>query len=68
MRWRWGGDSLKGRMTKSADLNQADWFQEGGQEDDWTIVMMSVIRLIVWDSVRHVNRKVAEHIMRLRPY
>lgn len=37
----------------------ADWLT-GGREDHWTRVMMSVLRLTVWETSSHVkNRKAA---------
>lgn len=41
---------------------RADWPKEGGQKDDWTKIMMSVMRLTVWESSSDVqNRKSANH-------
>lgn len=34
-----------------------DWFKEGGREDDWTRIMMSVLRLTAWESGSHVKNK-----------
>lgn len=32
---------------------EADWLKEGGREDDWIRIMMSV--LTVWESGSHVK-------------
>lgn len=41
---------------------EADWLKEGGQEDDWIKMMISVLRLTMWESGSHLkNRKTAGH-------
>lgn len=42
---------------------EAHWLNEGGQEDDWTSVMMSALSLIVWECGGDAkNSLTAEHL------
>lgn len=36
---------------------EVDWLKDGGQEDDWTRVMESVLRLTVWESSSDVKNR-----------
>lgn len=38
---------------------QADWLTEDGQENDWTRVMMTELRLTAWESATDVKNRVA---------
>lgn len=55
---------LKGRMTESRDLNQAepeaDWLKEGGREDNWTRVMRSVLRWLLFHAVKLTGKQADE--------
>lgn len=38
---------------------EADWFNEGRQEDDWTRVMVLALRLTAWERGSDVENRLA---------
>lgn len=52
MRWRLGG-SESDRKALGTD---ADWLTEGGQENDWTGLMMTGLSLTLWESGSDAGR------------
>lgn len=56
-RWVCERQTERAALRFKAHRLEADWLTEGGQENHWTRVMMSVLTLTAWETGSHVKKK-----------
>lgn len=55
-RWVCERQTERAALRFKAHRLEADWLTEGGQENHWTRVMMSVLTLTAWETGSHVKK------------